>query len=513
MIELSRGKRALMGFVTDVGGMILFTLAGFFAAPIILDLTSESLYGFWITTISILGFLGLTDLGLGMSLTHFVSKFSKASDSKELNGLISTAFFTFCVVGLVFFIVGIGISPFIPAWFKIPESEIEIILSAYRVAIFAGAIALPLSIFSAVVVGFQRMAIINVTTNIISIVSIGLSLILLFLGIGLVALPLASLFIVIINSILNFFYARHFFPALKIRLLSFNRIDLRKLLSFGGYFQLGRVANTVVFNTDNIIIAGNMGAADVTPFVFTSKLPIMFSVSLASKLPIAIFPAMTEMFANNEMDKLRQVYKRLAFLTIRLAFLSGTFILITNHQFVSLWVGPEYYGGNLLNIIFVLWTMMVTITTGITAIVYASGDMRNWTIATTAEAILNILISLILVGPLGLSGVALGTFISKALTTGFYTPYWACRKLKLPIRNFIMKSIVPSIIRSIPSVGITLLVSFFLPLSLGWLWIIIIGFTLGVSNLLMFEGLALTKSSKELWKLRLRKLILMQEEY
>ena len=509
----NRTKFALYGFITDGVGLIFLTIFGFIAAPIILKLTSQSLYGFWVTTISILGYLALTDLGLGMSLTRFVASLAKTKDSNALNSVISTGFFTFCGVGLVFFIVGISISPFIPTWFKIPSKEAEQLLSAYRVAILSGAIALPLSTFSGVVVGFQKMAVINISTNIISIVAIGLSIILLYAGIGLVALPLASLFTVIVNSIFCFYFARRYFPPLNIRFVNFHWEDLKKLVSFGGYFQLGRVANTVALSSDNIVIAGYIGVENVTPYGFTSKLPIMFSVSLASKLPIAIFPAMTEMFANQEMDKLRQTYKRLTFFSVRIALLAAAFIFITNQQFVSLWVGSQYYGGNLLNLVFVLWALLDTVYRGTASIVYASGDMRNLTIAASAEAILNIAISITLVGPFGLAGVALGTLISKALTTGFYTPYWVCHKINLPINNLLKNSIGHPIIRSLPSIGLTFLISFFLPLNLGWYWIILIGLNLGVTNFLMFEGLTLFRPSNEKWPTRLRKLILMQEEY
>ena len=509
----SRTKLALMGFITDVGGLVVLTVFGFIAAPIILNLTSQSLYGFWVTTISILGYLALTDLGLGLSLTRFVAFSAKKNDAKALNNVISTAFFAFCGVGLIFFIVGISISPYLPTWFKIPSKEVEQVLSAYRVAIISGAIALPLSVFGGVVVGFQKMAIININTNVISTIAIGLSIILLYSGIGLVALPLASLFTVIVKSIFGLIYARRYFPSLNIGLAKFNREDLNKLLSFGGYFQLGRVANTVALSADNIVIAGAIGADSVTPYAFTSKLPIMFSVTLASKLPNAIFPAMTEMFANNEIDKLQQTYKRLTFFAVRMAFLAGAFIFIANEQFVSLWVGNQYYGGNILNLVFVLWGLLDTVYRGTTAMVFASGDMRNWTIASIAEAILNITISITLVGSLGLAGVALGTLISKLLTTGFYTPYWVCRKINLSINDLLKKSIGYPIIRSLPSLGLTFLISLFLPLNLGWFWIMSIGLTLGVTNVFIFEGLSLLKPSADHWKIRLRKLILLQEEY
>ena len=46
-----------------------------------------------------------------------------------------------------------------------------------------------------------------------------------------------------------------------------------------------------------------------------------------------------------------------------------------------------------------------------------------------------------------------------------------------------------------------------------WLWLISVTIILAITNFIMFEGISLAKSSKESFKLRLRKLILMQEKY
>lgn len=509
----TRTQKALYGFISDVAGMIAYTIVTFIAAPIILQLTSESLYGFWITTMSILGYLALTDLGLGVSLTRFIAAYAKKGNSVELNRLINTALFVFCIAGLIFLIIGLSISSNIPSWFKIPEKESEIVLSAYTFAIISGSIALPLSIFSAIVVGFQQMAVIHISKNIISILGVIFSIILLYNDVGLVSLPIASIFVVLFSALISFIYATKFFSNLVFNFSYVNMKDLKKLLSFGSYFQLGRIANTVALSSDNIMIAATLGAAKVTPYTFTSKLPIMFSVSLASKLPNAIFPAMSEMFANNEFSKLRDTYKKLTFFAVRLALLGGSLIFIINPIFVKLWVGVDYYGGNLLNFIFVLWAIFDTIYRGTTSIIYASGDLKKWTIATSLEAVLNILISILLIPSLGLVGVALGTLISKLMTTGFYTPWLVCKKINLKVINLIKKSILPPFFKSLPSFFITFFISQYIPIHIGWYWIIMVSIILLLINFISFELIVLFRFPLKEWKSKLLDLILLKAKY
>lgn len=508
---VSRSRQAIKGFSTDVGGQLLLTLLNFIAAPIILRLTSQSLYGFWAIVISILGYLALTDLGIGISLSRLVAGQVDKDDSKALNGVISTAFFTFCFVGLLFFIIGMAISPFISTWFKIPDQEISLVLSAYRIAIFSGAVALPCSVFAAILIGYQRMATNNTINCLTSIAAVGLSVFLLFIKVGVIALPLSNLFAVIVTSSICYFHVKRAFPKLNISYSYITKTDFKKMLSYGGYFQIGRIANTVAVSTDSIIIGKYMNSASVTPYSFSSKLPIMFSINLASKLPNAVFPAMSQMYANGEYEKLKQTYRKLTYFSARLAIVASVFIWITNKQFVSLWVGPQYYGGNLLNAVFIYWVLQDTIYRGTAAIVYASGDLRHWSIACGVEAVLNIILSVLLVGPLGFVGVALGTALSKTLTTGWYIPVLVCRNLNLSIISLIYNSILLPLLRSIPAIGISIWLSSLLPLSLGWFWIGLVGVIVCFTNLVVFEGFMLCLPSELPWRNRLRNLISLKQ--
>jgi O-antigen/teichoic acid export membrane protein len=496
-----------MGFASDLSGNALLVAAGLVTAPIILRLTSVSLYGFWVTTLSILGYLALTDLGLGISLTRLVTALTEERDVQLLNRLVSTSFFTFCATGILFLGIGLSFSPLIPIWFKIPEIEAASVVPAYQVAVLAAAIALPLSVFGALVVGFQRMAIENTVRNLVSLFAVGVSLGLLLAGLGIMALALASLFTVLVSSSINYLYARRLFPSLNINIALVNRVDLKRLITFGGYFQLGRVATAVALSTDNIVIAAFRSPAMVTPYVFTSKLAMLFSLTIVTKMPIAIFPALSQMFARKENRQLQQAFFRLVHYSTRLAIVASAFVAVANYQFITLWVGVEYFGGPMLNLVFVYWILSTTVLYAITSIVYASGDMRNWVLVSMAEAAINLTASILLVKPFGLVGVALGTSVGKTLTTGWYTPYWICKKLKIPIGDFIWRGVLYTALRSSPGVVLTVWMAYVLPTIWGWGWIGLVGLTAALTNLIAFEGIELAKPSDLSLRKRARQLL------
>jgi len=200
----NRSRQAIFGFITDLGGNALLSVVAILTVPIFLRLTSVPQYGFWLTMLSIFGFLALADLGIGVSLSRLVAGLTGEHDRQSLSRLVSSAFFAFCMVGLVFLCAGIGLSHFIPRWFKIPTVEVLQILPAYQVAILAGGVALPLSTFSSVIVAFQRMAVNNTVFNLTSLIAIGISLMLLFTGLGVIALAFSMLFTIVVTGLINY---------------------------------------------------------------------------------------------------------------------------------------------------------------------------------------------------------------------------------------------------------------------------------------------------------------------
>jgi membrane protein EpsK len=502
-----RTRRAVLAFITAVGGQGIITLAGFVATPVILRLTSEALYGYWLTTLSILGYLALTELGLGTSFARAVAALAGRDDPDLLNRVISSAFFSYCAAALLLLALGEAIAEFIPGWFHIPDADAHTVVTTYRLAVLASALFLPLSTFAGVVIGFQRMAIANVTSNLIRAFALAVAVGLLHLGVGLPSLALGYLFSVVVDNVWLFMFAGRCFPHLRIRPSLVNRADIANLVSYGGYFQLSRVANTVAQSTDTLIIAAWMGAASVTPYALTSKLAVLFSITIAGKLPDAAFPALSQMFACDERRRLKDVTVRLTGYAVRLAIVAAVFLAVANRQFITLWVGPQYYAGAWLNAVFVYWVLQDTISRGMSPVMFACGGLRRWAVVSIGEAVINLVTSVLLVGPLGLMGVALGTSIGKTLTTAWYLPYAICQKVDLPPRTFVSQGMMLPALRSTPGVLLAILTSTMLSRTLGWLWILAVGVVAVAGNVLCFEAHQLFLSSGEGWQNRLRRVI------
>ena len=65
-----RKKRALSGILAGTSGSAPLQIVTLIVTPLYLNLTSQELFGLWLTLAAILGWIKIGDMGLGMALTR-----------------------------------------------------------------------------------------------------------------------------------------------------------------------------------------------------------------------------------------------------------------------------------------------------------------------------------------------------------------------------------------------------------------------------------------------------------
>ena len=72
----------------------------------------------------------------------------------------------------------------------------------------------------------------------------------------------------------------------------------------------------------------------------------------------------------------------------------------------------------------------------------AIGENKELVKSEAANAVLNICLSIALAIQFGLIGVALGTFISATITSGWYIPFIASKKVQVPFSDFLRRTLL-----------------------------------------------------------------------
>jgi O-antigen/teichoic acid export membrane protein len=500
----SRKKNAILGFISSMGGSSIIQLVSLFVIPLYLDLTSQELFGLWLTLGAILGWIKIGDMGIGLALTKRSVKALESNNYDLLRRLAYGAILSTLIFGILISGTGYLFTENLVSMLEVSGNLGNEFIATYHVLLFVAFIRPGFGVFGSVIDAKQHIAFLHIRNTIVTLSSIALTILLLFLDFGIVSFAYGLLFEALIMPFIDIIYLKRIDNKIYLFPIKTSKKDIISLLRFGGPFQVLKIANLVSTSVDNIIIASILGASSVTIYVFTGKLAFLFAVFLVGVIPTVLFSGIAQLFELGNKKKITSLYIKLSTLAIRSGILMGSIYFVINEMFVDLWVGPENYGGYELTAIFVIWIIVESFIRGITNIIYASGDLRGLTTVSFFEAVLNIILTLYLIEDLGLLGVVLGTVLSRAVTF-FYIPLKANKILKINSFKYIKELIINGVYHSIPTLFVIVAINIYMDKTFEpAIQIMIICIAAILTNIASYEGLFLMKQKGVKWKDRVK---------
>jgi len=97
------------------------------------------------------------------------------------------------------------------------------------------------------------------------------------------------------------------------------------------------------------------------------------------------------------------------------------FVLL-NKSFIDLWIGEEFYAGDITNILLVFWVVLSSFMSNLSYTVFAFGDIRKNNLVIFIQSVLFLILMLVFIHPLGLKGMALALVLSQTCISLFYYP-------------------------------------------------------------------------------------------
>ncbi len=209
------------------------------------------------------------------------------------------------------------------------------------------------------------------------------------------------------------------------------------LFTSGIRFLTLQIAALIILNTDNIIISHYLGPGEVAPYAITFKL-FQMGLMVVTATIIALWPMYGQASERGEWEWIQRTYNRSVFSQIipgGLIWIGG---IIFSQVIIALWAGPAAYGG--LLVAFALGGHVYISSFGGSNVSVVNGlnPTNIVVIFGLTEAALNLGISLALVEPLGIGGVALGTFVASLMVNTWFHPlyirYRTSRRVNLEVK-------------------------------------------------------------------------------
>src|SRR5579875_2056398 len=122
-------------------------IVGFLLAPFILHRLGDYAFGLYVLILSLTGYYGLLDFGIRSSVVRYVARFRATGERDSLNRFLSTAFFTYSIVGCVLLGVTAVGTLYVDSVFHVSSSFVT---SARLLLVICGtaiALSFPLGVF------------------------------------------------------------------------------------------------------------------------------------------------------------------------------------------------------------------------------------------------------------------------------------------------------------------------------------------------------------------------------
>lgn len=428
----------------------------FFLAPYVVNSLGANLYGIWAVAMQFTGYLYLMDFGVRDSLIRYTAKYRATGNDLALRRILSVALLIYFPVFVAAMLVTTGVAYAFPHWADIGDAD----ASAARTTVFLVGASISstflFNIYSGLLQGLQRFDVANALGVAIGIFRAGLVVLVLHEGGGIVGLAWVQLGVTVLSGVLSFYVARLLMcrEGLSLRPLWVTGRKLRALLrlvsGYSVYVFINNIGQKLIFASDAIVIALFLPVASVTYYAIAGNL-IEYLRTLMSATAQVFNPVASEFSARNDKAGLRMLMLRSTRLTLTIGLPVIASYVMLGDVFIGLWMGPEFVAeASMVLVILAITQILSCPHNSVASILYGIGRHRTLAFLRIGEAVTNLGLSLALVVPMGIKGVALGTAIPHIIVIGVILPLYACRLLGISWWTYVSRSLVGPLLNMLP---------------------------------------------------------------
>jgi O-antigen/teichoic acid export membrane protein len=438
--------RGLSRLVANVVGSSLgqfsTAIVGLVLTPLLIRQLGNEAFGLWVLAGSLLGFVGLLDLGVASAVVKYVAEFEARDDHQAAREAVSTAFAIHLLLGLVagcLVLLGgnIGLGHLGIDDALMPPARTTLAIVALTLGV-----SLPLDLLGALLLGYQRYDLANGVNVAATVGSAAASAAVVLSGGGLVELALVSLCTSVTSDLLKFALARSVSPHLRLSPRFIRRGRMREILRLSFWLSFFKLALRFFDHADAVLIGFFLSAAAITPYTIGMKLASGVSY-ISGPMVNVFFPLSSSLQARYDRRGLHRLLIEGTRLALALTLPAVLFLLVFGHAVVERWVGPGHEASEPILAAFLAIYLLGTVQQTAATILRGIGRPEALTLVVVAEGASNLALSIVLIPRLGILGAALGTLLPSVVSCIAVIPWLACRSVRLSPWQFFRQSVVP----------------------------------------------------------------------
>lgn len=372
----------------------------------------------------ILTVLSFAELGISTAMTYALYKPIADHDTSRINKLMNFYKLAYRFVAGCVMAGGLICVPLLPVIVTDVPNIKESITLIYVLYLINTASSYLLVYKSTLLTASQKHYEINKITIKISLAKCAVESILLLIFHNFILYLCVEIFLAIFQNVLIGRKAKKEFPDIlkKGTNEKLEKQEIRNLFHDIKALFLYKISGVVLNGTDSIIVSSFLG---------TGLVGILANYNLIVKniynLVLQIFSSMSASIGNmavtESKEKQYQVFRSLLLLSFWFFGLGTAVLYVCITPFMVLWMGEENTFGMSVVIVMLIDFYLTGMMSPISSFRTSNGLFVQGQYRPLVMAIINIVVSFLLVEPLGVLGVLLGTVISRISTQIWYDPY------------------------------------------------------------------------------------------
>jgi O-antigen/teichoic acid export membrane protein len=424
----------------NILGYLWLSLVHLLLTPYIIHRIGMDRFGIWAIMGVITGYFGLLDLGFGTPFVKYIAEFYAKKEYEKISqvinaGIVFYSLLSIFSITLVYFFI----DPLI-TFLKIPAHLYVEAKIVFIVSMIIFCVSSALKALEAIQGGLQRMDISNKIAIAVSLPNILGTIFFLERGYGLLGLVINNAIVLGITNIINIIIAFKILPGLKLNFMLFNKKIFKMLFGFGIKRWVTTIEEIVLLQTDKLLISHFLTLGLVGYYQLGFLL-----VSKVGHLPMllisAIIPAASELDAGQRREDTIKLYLKGTKYLLSLSAPIFIFLFSTSHLIMFAWMGQGYQTSAIVIQLMAASFLIMSLPAMGSAIAVGIGKPEFQMEAGGGQAILNLILSIILIIKIGFFGVLIATLISVILSTAYFIKRLH-KYLNLSIVYFIKKTMI-----------------------------------------------------------------------
>lgn len=410
----SRQHATIIHFATQCVSFVFIITQGIVLVPAYLHYVGVPVYGAWLASSQVLGWICLLDPGTDEVMRQRCAQAHARGEVARAGELIGSGLVVNAMVALAVLLLAVWLAPVLPARFGQHGSAAEEVQRALLVLAFASATTIASYAVGSPLLAMQRAAVFGIISIIGSAMGIVATVALLWSGWGVCAIPSG----ILARSIFCLFgwgVALHWLCRRKESIrLSVRWPDVRQLLHLSSFTFLSKLASALQASADSVLIGATLGPSATVKYVLTGRVIDTVRV-FPDRFGSAIQPSLAHLFGEGDPVKISSISLRfISVVSFSSAFLVANAVVF-NKAIMKIWVGNGFYGGSALTALLGVAACIATIVNSGYHVLFASGAIRKAAGTMCLQGLVKIGVAYMLLRSLGLLALPIAGVLAMAL--------------------------------------------------------------------------------------------------